>query len=69
MDTVSDAVSRAIATYTQMGTRGDQQRRQLLIETVRKHVQCMFEQGQHDKDKLVVGALKYLVSLEGRPRG
>ena len=66
-DVVANAVDRTIVTYTKMGLRGDQERRQMLREIAKEYIQGMFEQGQQDQDKLVVDALKHLVSLEGRP--
>lgn len=64
---VGTALDRAIATYTSMGLRGDEDQRQSLREAVRDFIQDMFDKGQHDQDRLVVGALKHLVSLENRP--
>jgi hypothetical protein len=61
---IRTAVDRAIASYTMMGLRGDQQRRELLRETAAVHIQGHVDQGQDDPDRLVVLALKYLVSLE-----
>ena len=64
---VTAAVDRTIHTYTLMGLRGDEERRGLLRETARQHIQSLAEQGQHDEDRLVVSTLKHLVSLEDRP--
>jgi hypothetical protein len=67
MNAISSALDRTMNTYTWMGLRGDQERRQQLRGTVRTVIEGMFENGQHNEERLVVGALKYLVSLESRP--
>jgi len=65
---IAAAIDRAITSYAMMGPSGDQQRRQLLRETVTTHVRSQIDQGLQDFDMLVVSALKHLVSLErGRP--
>ena len=61
---LSAAVERAMASYTMMGLKGDEERRQDLRETVRKHIQDKVEGGERDVERLVVSALKYLVALE-----
>ena len=64
---VGKAVDRTINTYTMMGMRGDEERRQSLREIIKDFIQDLFDRGQQDEDRLVVGALKHLVSLESRP--
>jgi hypothetical protein len=63
---ISTAVDRTITSYTMMGLRGDEKRRQLLREAASEYIRGEYEKGQQDPDKLVVCALKHLVSLEGR---
>ena len=63
---LSSAVDRAIASYTMMGLRADQQRRETLREAVAVHLRAHVEKGQCDVDRLVVLGLKHLVSLENR---
>lgn len=63
---VSTAVDCAIATFTMMGLRGDQEHRQALRENVTVHIRNQFDEGQHDIERLTVLALTHLVSLEGR---
>jgi hypothetical protein len=61
---IKTAADRAIASYTMMGMRGDQHRRELLRETAAVHIQGHVDRGEDDPDRLVVLGLKYLVSLE-----
>ena len=61
---LASAIDRTITSYTMMGRRHDQRRRQLLRGTVATHIQDQVDQGQHDLDLLVLSALKHLVSLE-----
>jgi hypothetical protein len=63
---ISGAVDRAIASYTMMGMKADEERRQMLRETVAVHIRSHVEKGQVDMDRLVVLGLKHLVSLESR---
>ena len=63
---VSSAVDCAIANYTMMGLRSDQERRQALREDVTVHIRNQFDKGQHNIEQLTVLGLKHLVSLEGR---
>jgi hypothetical protein len=64
MTNISTAVDRAMTSFTMMGMRGDQQKRQSMREAVRAHIQSEMERGQLDLDRLVVSGLKHLVSLE-----
>ena len=59
-------VDRTIATYGSMGLRSDQKRRELLRAQVDEHVRLQFDRGEHDTERLLVLALRHLVSLEAR---
>ena len=61
---LSAALDRIMASYTMMGLTVDQEKRQMLRETVAVHVRGHVDKGQHDIDRLVVLGLKHLVSLE-----
>jgi len=70
MDTsiVATVVDRTIVTYTKAGLKGDQDQRQQLREIVTAYLQTEIQNGRCDPDTLVAGALKHLLSLEGKPQ-
>ena len=58
-----------MASYTMRGLKGDEQQRQQLRETVRKHMQGEIARGEEDVDRLVASALKHLVAAEDKRPG
>jgi hypothetical protein len=63
---ISNAVDLTIASYTMMGLKADQERRQALREAAAVHIRSHVKKGQDDVERLVVLGLKHLVSLEDR---
>ena len=64
--TAKAAVDRVMATYTNLGLKGDEEYRQQLRETVTSHIEGLVERGGEDVGELVAHTLRYLRSLEAR---
>jgi hypothetical protein len=63
---VKAAAERVLATYTNLGLKGDEEHRQRLREAVTSHVERLVEGGEHDVGELVAHTLRYLRSQEPR---